>query len=96
VLRREHIERMLAADAALEAELSGLSPEVREAQEARRRSLETALVYDEVIAALKARRVRRAISTCAHEPAVWPLLAMPVKARLRRLAERITELPAAA
>jgi succinoglycan biosynthesis protein ExoO len=86
VLRREHIERMLAADAALE--LPAVDPEVRRAQAARRRSLEAALVYDEVIAALKAKAVGKALSACAQEPAVWPLLAMPVKARLRRLADR--------
>jgi succinoglycan biosynthesis protein ExoO len=92
VLRREHIEQMLAADAALE--LSNQGEDVRRAQEARRRSLETALVYDEVIAALKARAVGKALTTCAHEPAVWPLLTMPVTARIRRAARRFV--PAAA
>ncbi len=87
VLRREHIERMLAADAALELPVQ--SEAVRRAQEARRRSLETALAYDEVIAALKRKAVGHALSTCAARPDVWPLLTMPVKARLSRLAERL-------
>lgn len=94
VLRRDHIEQMLAADAALE--LSGQGDAVQKAQTARRRSLETALVYDEVICALKARAVGRALTACAHDPAVWPLLTMPVKARIRRLAARFADLPAAA
>jgi succinoglycan biosynthesis protein ExoO len=85
-LRREHIQQMLAADASLDMSLSEPGKAVREAQAARRRSLETALIYDEVIAALKARDIGRAAIACAGEPAVWPLLAMPVKARLRRLA----------
>jgi len=86
-LRREHILSMLAADAELEAVMRGQCAEARRAQVLRRRSLETALVYDEVIASLKARAVGHAIAACAAEPAVWPLLAMPVKARLRRLTQ---------
>lgn len=89
VLRREHIEQMLAADAALEAALREQCEAVRRAQARRRRSLETALAYDRVICALKARDVPQALGTCAQEPAVWPLLAMPVKARLKRLASRL-------
>lgn len=88
-LKREHIEQMLAADAAVEAELRQQCAEVRAAQARRRRSLETALVYDRVIAALKARQVSRALAACAAEPAVWPLMAMPVKARVKRLASRL-------
>lgn len=88
VMRREHIEQMLAADAALEAQLRKQCEAVRRAQARRRRSLETALVYDRVICALKAREVGRALGACAAEPAVWPLLAMPVTARLKRLAAR--------
>ncbi|MGA0606731.1 glycosyltransferase family 2 protein [Phenylobacterium sp. VNQ135] len=86
VMRREHIEQMLAADAALEIEKRAQCEAVRRAQERRRRSLETALVYDRVICALKARQVGEALGACAAEPAVWPLLTMPVTARLKRLA----------
>lgn len=88
VMRREHIEQMLAADAALEIELRKQCEEVRRAQARRRRSLETALVYDRVICALKARDMRQALGACAADPAVWPLLTMPVTARLKRLAAR--------
>lgn len=88
VMRREHIEQMLAADAALEIELRKQCDEVRRAQARRRRSLETALVYDRVICALKARDVRQALGACAADPAVWPLLTMPVTARIKRLAAR--------
>lgn len=93
MLRREHIEQMLAADAALEAALREQCAEVRRAQARRRRSLETALVYDQVIAALKAKDVTAALSACVREPAVCPLLAMPVKARLKRLAQRFKAEP---
>jgi len=88
VMRREHIEQMLAADAALAAQMREQCAEVRRAQARRRRSLETALVYDRVICALKARHVGEALGACATDPAVWPLLAMPVTARLKRLAAR--------
>lgn len=88
VMRREHIEQMLAADAALAVQMREQCAEVRRAQARRRRSLETALVYDRVICALKARDVGGALGACATDPAVWPLLAMPVAARLRRLAAR--------
>lgn len=84
-LKREHILTMLAADAELEVLMRGQCAEARRAQALRRRSLETALVYDEVIACLKARDVGQAIAACAADPSVWPLLAMPVKARLKRV-----------
>ncbi|WP_309089838.1 glycosyltransferase [Phenylobacterium sp.] len=88
VMRREHIEQMLAADAALEAQMRQQGDQVRRAQARRRRSLETALVYDRVICALKAKDVGGALGACATDPAVWPLLAMPVAARLKRLTAR--------
>lgn len=88
VLRREHIEQMLAADAALDAGLLGQNESVRRAQSLRRRSLQTALNYDQVISSLKARNLVRAAQTCLADPSVCPLLMMPVKARLRRLVER--------
>jgi succinoglycan biosynthesis protein ExoO len=95
-LKREHIEQMLAADAALASSLNDQCEEVRRAQEARRRSLETALAYDQVISALKARAVTEALATCAQQPAVLPLLTMPVKARLQRMARRLSPLANAA
>lgn len=90
VLRREHIEQMLAADAALEIGLLAQQDKaVQTAQARRRRSLQTALAYDQVISSLKAKKVMPALSTCVADPSVCPLLMMPVKARLRRLAERL-------
>jgi succinoglycan biosynthesis protein ExoO len=88
VLRREHIEQMLAADAAIEAGLTSQDAAVRRAQSRRRRSLQTALNYDRVISSLKAKQVVRAAATCLADPSVCPLLMMPLKARLRRLVER--------
>lgn len=89
-LRREHIEQMLAADAELEAALRAHPKTVWAAQAARRRSLETALVYDRVIERLKARDLAAAALASARRPDVWPLLGMPVKARLKRLAQRLS------
>lgn len=87
-LRREHLEAMLAADQDFVAAYPDQPPEVRRAQAARRRSLEAALTYDEVIAQLKARHVTGGLRAGLHDPAVWPLLTMPVAARIRRMAAR--------
>src|SRR3569833_989943 len=48
-MRRDHLEAMLKADAAFEADTPDMPPEARRAQAARRRSLERALAYDELI-----------------------------------------------
>jgi succinoglycan biosynthesis protein ExoO len=89
VMRRDHLEQMLAADAAFEPELHGQPAEVLRAFHARRRSLETALVYDRIIARLKARDLAGGLAASLSTPAVWPLLAMPVEARVKRLAARL-------
>jgi succinoglycan biosynthesis protein ExoO len=95
VMRRDHLEQMLAADAALEAKLATQPVAVRRAQAARRRSLEAALAYDRVIERLKARDLVGGLSASLAKPDVWPLLAMPVKARLKRLAARLKLAPMA-
>jgi succinoglycan biosynthesis protein ExoO len=91
-MRREHIEQMLAADA--DIDLSGQPPRVRRVQALRRRSLEAAIAYDRVIERLKAKDVVGGLAASAARPDVWPLLTMPVTARLKRLAARVQ--PAAA
>jgi len=87
-LKREQVEAMLRADAAFVAEANDLPPAVRKAQAARRRSLERALAYDEVIQRLKRRDVVGGLGRALRAPAIWPLLTMPVTARLKRIAAR--------
>jgi succinoglycan biosynthesis protein ExoO len=94
-IRREELEAMLRADAAFEAQLPEPPPAVRRAQAARRRSLQRALVYDEVIAKLKAGDVTGGLVRSLGAPGVWPLLTMPVSARLKRLAARLQPQPGA-
>jgi succinoglycan biosynthesis protein ExoO len=89
VMRREHIEAMLAADADFAAAFPQADPDVRHAMDARRRSLEAALTYDGVITRLKAHDVSGGLRSSLRDPAVWPLLAMPVRARLKRWAARL-------
>lgn len=99
-MSRAHIEQMLAADASLEAELATQCAAVRRAQAARRRSLEAAIAYDRVIERLKARDLAGGVAAGVSRPDVWPLLAMPVVARVKRLAAKLrpthAALPAAA
>ncbi|HEY8572370.1 glycosyltransferase family 2 protein [Phenylobacterium sp.] len=95
-MRREHIEQMLAADAALEAEIAAHGPEVRRAQAARRKSLESAIAYDRVIERLKAKDLAGGVAASLAKPDIWPLLTMPVAARVKRLGERLKPHPTAA
>jgi succinoglycan biosynthesis protein ExoO len=91
-LRRDHLEAMLRADAAFDRDFPDLPASVRRAQAARRRSLERALVYDEVIGRLKGRDLAGALAASLPRPAVWPLLTMPLTARLKRLAGKLQPL----
>jgi len=85
-MRREHLESMLTADAAFEGDFPTLPGPVRRALAARRASLERALVYDHVVAALKSHDLASAVRTALPHPGVWPMMAMPIEARLKRLA----------
>lgn len=97
VMRRDHLVQMLAADASLEGVMMGQPKDVRRAFAARRRSLHTALAYDHVIERLKARDLVGGLAASLVAPDVWPLLTMPVTARLKRLAARLSPVqPAAA
>lgn len=89
VLRREHILQMIAADQTLAADLAAQPAAVRRAQQRRLRSLQAALAYDGVTTALKSRDVAGALAAAFATPAAWPLLALPVQARLKRLAARM-------
>lgn len=87
-LNGAHLEAMLAADAAFDGDFPNLPPCVRRAQAARRRSLERALAYDRAIAAMKAHDLARAAGAALAHPDAWPLFAMPIEARVKRLAAR--------
>lgn len=85
-LAPEHLRQMLAAHAAFVAEVEPLPPAEKAALDRRRRSLERALVYDEIIEGIKTGQARRSLAAGLANPAVWPLLTMPVAARLKRIA----------
>jgi succinoglycan biosynthesis protein ExoO len=86
---RAQLEAMAAADEDFVRAHPDLPDDARRAQAARRRSLEAALAYDGVISRLKAHDVAGGLSQSLKAPGCWPLLAMPVRARLRRLAARL-------
>jgi succinoglycan biosynthesis protein ExoO len=88
-MRRDHLLQMLAADGALEGVMMSQPKAVRSAFAARRRSLHAALAYDDVIARLKARDLAGGLAAGLSAPEAWPLLTMPVTARLKRLAARV-------
>lgn len=89
VMAEDHVRAMLRADAAFEADFPDLPRDVRQAQAERRRSLERALAYDEIIRRLKTGDVGGGLVKGLGEPRVWPLLTLPVQARLKRLARRL-------
>jgi succinoglycan biosynthesis protein ExoO len=89
MMAEDHVRGMLAADAAFETDFPNLPVDVRRAQAARRRSLERALAYGEIIRRLKAGDFGGGLARSLGEPGVWPLLTLPVQARLRRLAQRL-------
>lgn len=88
-LRRDHLMQMIAADAALDGIMMSQPRPVRQAQAARLRSLRAALTYDEVIGRLKAGDAAGGLRTALAAPEVWPLLRLPVLARLKRMGSRI-------
>ena len=89
VLRRENVAAMLAADLSLNPQVAAHGPAAVRAQRVRIRSLERALDYDRLIARLKAREFAPALSLALARPGVWPLLTMPIEARVKRLAGRM-------
>lgn len=85
-LKPDHLVQMLAAQARFGAQVHDLTPDLQAALARRRRSLNTALAYERVVEGVKARRLLPSLVRAAANPAVWPLLAKPVVARLRRVA----------
>lgn len=87
-LKPEHLAEMLEAQARFRREAGLLGPELCVALDQRARSLRTALIYERIVAGLKAGAVGPSLKAAAAHPPVWPLLLEPVRARLRRLTER--------
>jgi len=85
----DHLRAMLRADAAFAADFPDLPPDAVRALAARRRSLERALAYDDVIRRLKAGDLGGGLARGLGAPRVWPLLILPVQARLKRLTRRL-------
>jgi succinoglycan biosynthesis protein ExoO len=83
-LRRGDVEALLAADDRFRAR-GGFTREVLAALDRRRQSLERALAYDAIVAALKARAPVRALGQALASPGALPLLMFPIAARMARL-----------
>ena len=66
-----------------------LGPRERQSLNRRRQSLETLLAYDRVIHAIKHGRPARGAGLAMRNPRIWPLLARPIAARLKRVGEAI-------
>jgi succinoglycan biosynthesis protein ExoO len=88
-LTPEHVRRMIAADLACADAFARQPPRVRRLQQARMRSLQRALVYEQVIQRLKARELAPALAESLAHPGIWPLLTLPITARAVRLAARL-------
>ncbi len=84
-----HVQAMLETDAAIAPALGAHPTEVRVAQARRRRSLQRALAYDQVIADLKSGRLLSGLTHGLARPDIWPLLTLPIQARAQRLLARL-------
>jgi succinoglycan biosynthesis protein ExoO len=87
-LKPEHVQQMIEADRGLAPAIARQPERVRRLQAARTRSLERALVYERVIERLKSHDIAPALAESLMRPDVWPLLTLPLSARLKRLASR--------
>jgi GT2 family glycosyltransferase/glycosyltransferase involved in cell wall biosynthesis len=88
----EHeLQQLLRAEDALGPTFDEAEPAVMRARRARRASIERALGYTRLVAAIKERRWMVAAGLVAGQPSVLPLLAEPVVARLQRLSPTRTE-----
>ncbi|MFC3163144.1 glycosyltransferase family 2 protein [Ciceribacter thiooxidans] len=84
VLKRHHVEAMLAADAAF-VQSFPLDTAALRAQRRRRRSLEQARSFLVLVDHFKQRAVAPALVTALRDPLALRHLRMPIAARLRRL-----------
>jgi succinoglycan biosynthesis protein ExoO len=83
-LRRADIEALLAGDDRFRRAVGALSPADQAALRRRRRSLERALAFDSVVAAIKARSPGAVLTHALRAPDALPLLMMPLAARMGR------------
>jgi succinoglycan biosynthesis protein ExoO len=72
-----------------------LTHKERTALTRRRHWLESLLIYDGVIAAIKGGDPGRGATMALSEPRIWPLLTRPVTSRLKRLGQTLTRETAA-
>ena len=87
-LRRSDIAALIEANESFVSSLCIPTRGMVRALGRRKRSLETMLLYDDFVAAVKARQFSRAAGRVVAAPRIWPLMAEPVAARLRRLRAR--------
>lgn len=81
----EHIAHLHEADARLKRLFPKDDSEVARAFDDRRRSIERAAAFSEIVAAIKSGEPSAAFLAASRCPRALPLLAMPLMARLRRL-----------
>jgi succinoglycan biosynthesis protein ExoO len=84
-LRRPDIEALLAGDDRFRGAVGDLTRSDLKALNKRRRSLERALAFDSVVAAIKARSLGDVLAHALRAPDALPLLMMPLAARLGRV-----------
>lgn len=87
-LRPEDIDRMLAREAERLPALESRAASVRKAARLRYRSMVAAWAFTHAMDDAKAGRFVRSSAVLAVHPAAWPLLKMPISAKLKRLAIR--------
>ena len=75
------VERLIEADAAMLASLQAPPRSLARACKVRRRSLERALAYSQLIDALKSRNWAAAVRLAVRHPSALPLMRMPIAAR---------------
>jgi glycosyltransferase involved in cell wall biosynthesis len=79
------VERLIEADAAMLSSLQAPPKSLARACKVRRRSLERALAYSQLIDALKSRNWAAAVRLAVRHPLALPLMRMPIAARVKRL-----------
>lgn len=85
-LSPERLSDMLTAQARFRCRVGDLDGQTERALERRRRSLEAARVYEQVVAGLKSGAVVSSLARGLAHPRVWLLLTVPLRNRLRALA----------
>jgi succinoglycan biosynthesis protein ExoO len=79
-----HIRALMDADERFCGAVA-LNHQERQSLERRRRSLETLLVYDGVVHAIKQGHPASGAGLAMRNPRIWPLLTRPITARLKRV-----------